>query len=242
MKAMNRKRIQTEERPLPAGGTITGIVASPRAPGRFTVMIEGRSGPTLSLEAIERLQLVVGGSTLGREALVAAEEEGLRVYDRAVMMLAARGRATRDLERQLVRKGETPELARKAVERLGAQGFLDDASYARAFVRSKSGGGALGRRRIEQELGRQGIDRGVAGEAIEEVFDEEEVDESAAAEALARKRGRSLRDEDPAVRRRRLYGFLARRGYSPDVIARAIKSATGEVVSADDADAGEALP
>jgi regulatory protein len=187
-------------------------------------MIDGKSGATLGLEVIERLGLVVGASTIGREPAIAAEEDALRVYDRAVMMLAARGRAARDLERQLVRKGEPADLARKAVERLTAQGFLDDAAFARQFVRSKSSGAGLAKRRLEQELGRRGVDRAVIGEAIDDVFTEEEVDESVAAEALARKRARGLATADGPSRRRRLYGFLARRGYSPDVIARAIKA------------------
>ncbi|NUR33691.1 MAG: RecX family transcriptional regulator [Gemmatimonadaceae bacterium] len=218
----NQRRRPEEDRPLPRGGTITGIVASPRAPGRFTVMVDGKSGPTLGLEAIERLHLVVGGSTLGREQDVADEAEALRVYDRAATMLAARGRAARDLEKMLVRKGEQPELARKAVERLTAQGFLDDAVYARSFVRSKSSGAGLARRRLEQELGRKGVDRAVVAEAIDEVFEEEERDEAASAEALARKRSRTLRDADPRATRRRLYAYLARRGYSVDVINEAL--------------------
>ena len=227
-----KRRADNADRPLPPGGTITGIVASPRAPGRFTVMVDGKSGRTLGLEAIERLRLVVGGSTLGREQEVAAEEDALRVYDRAVAMLAARGRAARDLERQLVRKGEPPELARKAVERLTAQGFLDDAAFARSFVRSKSSGAGLAKRRLEQELGRKGVDRAVVADAIDEVFEEEEVDEAAAAEALARKRNQSLGTADAPARRRRLYAFLARRGYSPDVIATAVS----KVIKGDPAD------
>lgn len=227
-----KRRADNADRPLPPGGTITGIMASPRAPGRFTVMVDGKSGPTLGLEAIERLRLVVGGSTLGREHEVAAEEEALRVYDRAVMMLAARGRAARDLERLLVRKGESPELARRAVERLTEQGFLDDAAFARSFVRSKSSGAGLAKRRLEQELGRKGVDRAVVADAIDEVFEEEEVDEGAAAEALAQKRNRSLGAADAASRRRRLYAFLARRGYSPDVIATAVS----RVIKGDPAD------
>lgn len=218
----NQRRKPEEDRPLPRGGTITAIVASPRAPGRFTVMIDGRSGPTLGLEAIERLHLVVGGSTLGREQEVADEAEALRVYDRAVTMLAARGRAARDLEKMLVRKGELPALARKAVERLTDQGFLDDAVYARSFVRSKSSGAGLARRRLEQELGRKGVDRAVVAEAIDEVFEEEERDEEASAEALARKRSRTLGNADPRANRRRLYSYLARRGYSVDVINAAL--------------------
>ena len=235
-----KRRTEQTERPLPRGGTITGIVASPRAPGRFTVMVDGRAGPTLGLEAIERLRLAVGASTLGREQELADEEDALRVYDRAVAMLAARGRAARDLERTLVRKGESPELARKAVERLTAQGFVDDAAFARSFVRAKSGNAGLAKRRLEQELGRRGVERAVVSDAIDEVFAEEEVDEASSAEALARKRNKSLGGADAQSRRRRLYAFLARRGYSPDVIATAVS----KVIRGDPADleSGESLP
>ena len=219
---MRRRPNVDADAPLPEGGIITGIVASHRAPGRFTVMIDGKPRHTLGLAAIEQLGLAVGKSTVGREDVLAREEASLRTYDRAVTMLAARGRASRDLERLLVAKGEPVELARNAIERLTREGIVDDAAFARSFVRSKSAGAGLAKRRLEQELGRRGVDRGVVTEAIDEVFSEEQVDEAAAAEALARKRQRSLTNLDPLARRRRLYAFLARRGYSPDVIGSAL--------------------
>jgi regulatory protein len=225
--------------PPPPGGTITAIVASPRAPGRFSVMVDGKAAHTLGLAAIERLGLSVGATTVGREEIIAREEGLLRTYDRAVMMLAARGRAAKDLERLLVRKGEPAEFARLAVERLALEGFVDDDAYARSFVRSKSSGAGLARRRLQQELARKGVERAVADDEIAEVFAEEEVDEVAAATALARKRARSLGGIDAQSQRRRIYSFLARRGYSPDIISSAIRSATasssgGDGVSDDD--------
>lgn len=221
---MIRRRPNADgDAPLPPGGTITGIVASARAPGRFTVMVEGKPAHTLGISAIDRLGLAAGATTVGRERIIAREEGLLRTYDRAVMMLAARGRAAKDLERQLVRKGEPEELARLAVERLACEGFVDDRSYARSFVRSKSAGAGLARFRLKQELARQGVERTVADEAIAEVFEEQGIDEVATAIALATKRTRSLHDADPKSQRRRLFSFLARRGYPPSVISIAIQ-------------------
>lgn len=224
---MRRTPNADADAPLPRGGTITAIVASPRAPGRFSVIVDGRAAHTLGLAAIERLALSVGATTVGREETIAREEVLLRTYDRAVMMLAARGRAAKDLERQLVRKGESPELARLAVERLVSEGFVDDEAYARSFVRTKAAGAGLARFRLKQELGRQGVDRAVADEAIAQVFEEESIDEVASATTLAAKRARSLRDADPQSQRRRLYSYLARRGYSPSVIAEAVARTAG---------------
>jgi regulatory protein len=224
---MTRRRPNVDPgAPPPVGGTITGIVASPRAPGRFTVLVEGNAMHTLGLAAIERLRLSVGATTVGREEAIGREEGLLRSYDRAVMMLASRGRAARDLERQLVRKGEPAEFARLAVERLVSEGFVDDQSYARSFVRSKSAGAGLARFRLKQELGRQGVDRAIADEAIDEVFDEEAIDEVATATMLAKKRARSLQGADPQAQRRRVYSFLARRGYPPSVISAALDAAS----------------
>jgi len=220
--------------PPPPGGMITAIVASPRAPGRFSVIVDGETAHTLGLAAIERLGLSVGATTVGREELVAREEGLLHTYDRAVMMLAARGRAAKDLERQLVRRGEPAEFARLAVERLVAEGFVDDESYARGFVRSKSGSAGLARFRLKQELGRQGIERRLADAAIAEVFEEEAIDETATATQLAKKRARSLKGTDVDSGRRRIYAFLARRGYTPATIAIAIAAALGSEAQGDE--------
>lgn len=203
---------------LPPGGTITAIVASPRAPGRFTVMVDGKAAHTLGLPAIDRLGLSVGATTLGREEIIAREEGFLRTYDRAVTMLAAKGRAAKDLERLLVRKGEPIEFARLAVEQLALEGVIDDEVFARSFVLSKSSGAGFARRRLQQELTRKGVEHTIADAAIADVFAKEEVDEVEVATALARKRVRAISTAGPLVQKRRLFAYLARRGYSPDVV------------------------
>ena len=219
------------ENPTPVE-TFTAIDADPRQLGRFVVMVDGRPLATLPLDVIERLGIRIGAPFAPMRERFEREVAALRTYDRAVNMLTARARSAVDLERHLVRKGEPAELAKAAVERLRAAGFLDDASFARQFVRSKSLGAGLATRRLRQELARRGVERDVADAALEDVFAEENVDEQAGAEAAARKRLRSLASEDPATQRRRLYAYLARRGYDPDTIARTLQrmlSADGSV-------------
>jgi regulatory protein len=89
---------------------------------------------------------------------------------------------------------------------------------------------------VEQELARKGVARSVAGEAISDVFEEEAVDQRAIVEEAARKKLRSLSGLDPAVQRRRLYGFLARRGYDLDDIRAAIDAAGSTMLSGDEAE------
>jgi regulatory protein len=215
--------------PKGVGGHVSAITASARHQGRFEVLVDGESMATLSLDAIERLALHTGTpitESLARRALV--EEAALHTFDRAANMLAARPRAARDLERLLVRKGEPAEHVAAAIERLTAMGALDDARFARQFIRSKIAGAGLSRRRLQSELWRRGVARDVIDTALTEVVAEDEVDEDAQIAHVAAKKLRTLRSLDPATGRRRLYAFLARRGYDSSAIRRAMDSLPGD--------------
>jgi regulatory protein len=207
--------------------TITAIEPSRRREGRFELLVDGRPTATLSLESIERLSLQVGAPFEPHAEAIAREAGVLGTYDRATAMLAFRARSRAELRRQLIRKGEAAEHVDVALERLAAAGFLDDAAFARQFARSRSAGTGASRRRIQQELGRRGVGRVITDEAIAEVYADEVVDEAAVAERAARKKLRSMGGLDAAVRTRRLYAFLARRGFDADDIRRAIKAVTG---------------
>jgi regulatory protein len=203
---------------------ITGITPSPRKPGRFSLEVDGQEVATLSIEAIERLRLGTGVALDERTSLEIEREAGiLETYDRALNMLAARGRASADLRRVLVRKGEPADRVDAAIVRLEHAGFLDDAIFARQYTRSKAVGGGLSRRRVQQELSKRGVAREVSNEAIEAVFVEEGVDEAASIERVARKKLRSLSSVDAPTRKRRLYSFLARRGYDSADISRVLR-------------------
>lgn len=206
---------------------ITGISPVPRHPGRFEILAGGKSIATVSLESIERLQLAVGQSVEGMEEQLAAETARLKVYDRALNMLAFRARASAELARALVRKGELKEHVDQAITRLQEQGLLDDARFAESFTRSRVLGAKQSRRRVQQDLSRKGVSRDVSDTAIATVFEEEGVDQRSVVEDAARKKLRGLARLDPATRRRRLYAFLARRGYDGDDI-RAAMLAVGE--------------
>lgn len=208
--------------------TITEILESVRTPGRYVVQLDDGERHTVSVELLERLALRVGRGL--SDAELAALTEGARtlaVFDRALGLLAARGRSARELRRRLLQKGEEAAHVDAAIERLLALGLLDDREYALQASRSKLAAG-ISRRRVRDELARRGVDRELAAEAVEEVAREDEVDERDAAIAAARKRVSALHGLASITRRRRLYAYLARRGYAPDDIRAAMEAALGE--------------
>lgn len=221
---------------------ITGIVESTRKEGRYVVAVDGRPAHTVSLDIIDQLKLRVGGVVdAAGEAALEGAAAALQTYDRALNLLAFQARSARDLRRRLVQKGEPAEHVDRAIERLTAQGLLDDAQFARQLARSKVASQGASRRRLQQEMFKRGVAREVADEAIAEVYEDEQVDEGVLVEEVARKKVRSLAKLDPEARRRRLYAFLARRGYEGEAIRRAMRAVldAGEGREAADAIDGE---
>jgi len=208
---------------------VTGIVESPRKDGRYVVQVDGKPFATVSLDILDRLELRVGAELdAGRLDAVGQAAAALQTYDRALNMLAFQARSARDLRRKLVQKGEEAAHVDQAIERLVANGLLNDAEYARQLARSKVLGQGASRRRLQQEMFKRGVARDVGAEAIAEVFEDEAVDEGELIDGVARKKLHSLAKLDPETRRRRLYAFLARRGYEHDAIRRAMKAVLEE--------------
>jgi regulatory protein len=200
---------------------ITAVTPSVRREGRFDVAVDGKQVGTLSLEAIERLGIHVGSQCDERlGGAIASEAARLRTFDRALDLLAFRARATKELRTALIRKGEEAPNVEHALERLTEMGLLDDADYARQYARTKIMGPGFSRRRLQAELARRGVARDVADGAIEAAFAEDDVDGDAILERVAARKLRSLAALEPTTRRRRLYEFLARRGYESDDIRR----------------------
>jgi regulatory protein len=211
---------------------VTQITEHPRKPGRYVIDVDGREFAIVSADTLAETKMRIGGIVDERLAEHLREAtEVTAAYDRALNLLAFRARSARELHRRLTQKGTTPEQADKVVARLRAAGLIDDADFARQLTRSKLSGGAS-RRRVHQELFKRGVSRDVADAAVEEVVEDEGLSDEASIERVARKRWRTLLELDPATRRRRLYGFLARRGFDANDVSRMIRLLEGEAKEA----------
>ena len=147
-----------------------------------------------------------------------------RTYSRSLDMLARAPRSARDLRRRLLLKGEPEPAVDATIGRLTAAGLVDDAAFARAFVRSKVTSQGFSRRRLHAELAKRGVARDVAGAAIHEVLHDDDVNESANIERVARKKLRALRGLAEETQERRLFAYLARRGYDVDEVRAVMRT------------------
>lgn len=205
---------------LVPAGVISAVRAADTTGKRFEVRV-GDAVATVSAGLIAEFHLAAGRTIAPADAEALSRAVGrLRVFDRAVGLLALRARSARDLRTALRRRGATASDSQSVIEELVGLGLLDDQAYARAVAHGRATATGMSRRRVTQVLARKGVDPRVADEAAREAF--EGVDETEAALQVAAKRLRSLEKLDDAVRRRRLHAFLARRGFSSEVVRRVL--------------------
>jgi regulatory protein len=202
-------------------GKVTAVKAKGRSE-RWTVFLDGEAWIVADAELRTRFSLHAG-EEVSAEAKAQAEAGAKRLaaHDRAMRMLAARGRSEKDLARRLKDKGVDEANAREAVERLARAGLVDDASFAKHYARQKASSGH-GRRRIAMELARQGVNQALTREALDDTFSDEGVDADGSLERLAERRWKGMVRLEPEARRRRMVSFLARRGHGMDAIRRVL--------------------
>jgi regulatory protein len=214
--------------------TITQISEHPRKPGRYIIDVDGAEFAVVNVDVLTEAKVRVGVviDDVRAEQLREAGEV-VATYDRALNLIAFRARSARELGRRLMEKGASAATVEKVIDKLRDVGLIDDADFARQVARSKVSGGAS-KRRLHQELFKRGVARDVADAAVTEVLEEENVDQVAIAERVARKRLPSLASADAQSRRRRLYSFLARRGHDSETIRVVMQRVLDDAAGADD--------
>jgi regulatory protein len=132
--------------------------------------------------------------------------------------LAHRPRSEEEVRQRLRRAGHNSGTVDAALTALRAQGLLDDRRFAELWVESRRSFSPRSGRLLAFELRRKGVQR----EEIEAVLESEGADEVEAACAAGRARLRAWAALDEPTFSRRMGAFLARRGFSREVVARAV--------------------
>lgn len=209
---------------------VTDIRRAGPGSSRLTVFIDGRKAFTVSEEVAHELGLSVGKSLSGGEAdALRAEEAGQKIREAALRLLAVRARSRGELVDRLKRKGFEEGAVNKVIESLAEVGLVDDEAFARAWADERARLRPVGPRRLSRELVEKRVSPELASRVTDEVFSGDAELELARRALAPRMRTSGARaGEDARSRRRRLYAFLMRRGFSYGVAARVIEEAEGE--------------
>ena len=207
--------------------TLTALTPDPRRTGYRLVEVDRGRFASLPADALEPLDLSVG-SGLSPKVLEALQQlaDVEAAYRSGLRALAARECATGALRRRLIHKQHPPDAVDCALERLVAQGLLDDERFARVFAARRVVNGK-GPARLITDLLSLGVSRAIAEAAVRQAFADEGVDPEATVRAVAERRAAQLAGLPPYTRRRRLVAFLARRGYPASTVRELIQELIG---------------
>lgn len=121
---------------------------------------------------------------------------------------------------RLRQRGFGDQVVARVVQDLSSRGLVDDQAFALNWARARVLTRCMGRRRLAEELREKGVPKEVVEVAIREAF--QETGEEAVARGAAEKRLKALRHLPTSVARRRLAGYLLRRGFSSEMVRRLV--------------------
>mgnify|MGYP006154291137 FL=1 len=158
-------------------------------------------------------------------------EQLQKAKDAAYNYLSYRARSVKEVRDKLVQKEFAEEIIEQLVDDLQRQKLLNDREFARRFVEARLGR-ANGSRKLAQELRRKGIET----EIIDEVLGEfaATLDSEERAVGLLGKQAWRYRGLERDKAKRRMLGFLARRGYDAQMARSAVDKVWQELQELED--------
>lgn len=198
-------------------GRITKLEKQKGGARRVSVFIDDRFVAGLSGKAAHDLDLTLGmevsGDLHARIIHEAARES-------ALLSLARREHSRAELAGKLKQKKFPGKTINTVLDDLERRGQLDDRRFAQSWIERRNAYHPRGRRLLALELKQKGVSSEVATDALAEQLPEN--GERELLIDLIRKRLRTSSRSDPEQFKRRLLGFLARRGFSYGDIRRAL--------------------
>lgn len=129
-------------------------------------------------------------------------------------------RSRRELETTLAKRHIEPDVAKSVLDRFEEIGMVDDAAFAELLIRSRCNTKRVSRSVLRQQLRQKGVDQEIIEAALTVISDS---DELRMATELVERKARSMSRLEPEVRKRRLFGLLARKGYNTSIALRVIQ-------------------
>lgn len=206
---------------------ITGLDPDPNRPGAIRVMVDGRPFCTVHEGAVRAGRLAVGDEwdeARSDSAGKAADEEA--AWRTLLKALERRNFSIGELRRRLRQKGHPPAAIDYAIHRAEGLKLLDDAAFAVHYVQSRAGRGR-GPSRLRQDLRALSVAEPHIEAALKVQWPEPETALDLAA-SLAARRARQLGAVPRDAKRRRLLGYLARRGFSGSRVAELVRRILNE--------------
>ena len=219
---------------------ITDIQASPELPSHQHLFLNGAPFLVVHAALIEKFGLRIG-LEIETEVItkIIAADEVMRAKNYALRLLreekdnatvgesesprpAAKPKiyTKNEMEQRLEREGFSTKAIATSIEELIRSGHIRDRKYAENWIVRRQKSNPRGKTLLKHEL----VDRGIDKETVEQVIATVETeDETKVALQIAQKRVKQYKRLPTHVAKRRLHGFLARRGFGSDIVRQVLE-------------------
>ena len=219
---------------------ITSIQAVPELPSHQHLFLNDTPFVVIHTSLVEKFGLRIGLEIEAEiiEKIIAADEV-MRAKNHALRLLREEkdplaADASEDLrptgkpkiytknemEQRLAREGFSAKAIETSIEELIHSGHIRDRKYAENWIVRRQKSNPRGKTLLKKELINKGIDRETAEQVVANVETE---DEMKVALQIAKKRMKQYKQLPIPVAKRRLHGFLARRGFGSETVRHVLE-------------------
>jgi regulatory protein len=203
---------------------ITKITQQVKQTGRYSIFLDGVYSFSLSETALLESKLV-SGQELTKELVDTYKQLSNedKLYQRTLNYVALRPHTTWEIEQYLRRKGSPAPLIEQITNKLTQLGLLDDAKFAAAFVHDRQLFHPTSRRKMMLELRKKHVNDDI----VREVLANEAGDDQTALLAIIESKRKQTKYQDDL----KLMQYLARQGFSYDIIKSALRTVSSDSLS-----------
>lgn len=196
--------------------TITALQPQRRKEDRLNLYLDGEFAFSLHASVAAGLQV---GQALSPEAAERLQHQDAvhKACERALRLLSYRPRSRAELAQRLRSKGIAESIYQEALDKLEDAGWIDDAVFARFWVEEREYFRPRSQRALRTELRRKGVSDSLIEESLQEINEQESAYQAAFGRA---QRWARL---DYQTFRRRLGGFLQRRGFDYGIVKETVE-------------------
>ncbi|NLK38227.1 MAG: hypothetical protein GX299_09130 [Epulopiscium sp.] len=205
---------------------ITAITPQKNNAERASIFIDGEFAFGLSMQDVLYFKLKEQ-QEISKKTYTYIKEQLLyiKAQDAALHYISYQMRTESEVRKKLKTLEYGEDVIERVIDFLLKYRYVDDLSFAAAYIRQRKKSNPKGRYALRYEL-RQ---KGVSEEVIDEALEEEPLDELDDAVRLLQKKARNLDNIDEKATKR-LGAFLQRRGYSYAIIKEAMQRVKEETV------------
>lgn len=200
---------------------ITKIEVQKRNKDRVNIYLDNEYAFSISMELVYKESLKAKMEIDVERLRDIADKEGyLKCKNSALRIIERSYKTEKEVRDKLREKEYTDSQIEKSIEFLKEYNFINDDSYAKAYINDKLA--SRGRQKIKYDLIKKGIDKQIIDEKLSCIDSD---DEKNTALALAEKKYRSISksETDSYKLSGKLYRFLISKGYNYDIVKDVVK-------------------